>query len=117
MSKFSSGRNREVGRGRNSSTLSASTNRAPNRQGKSKSNCFGSSIQEQKMNGFMLSDSFFYLFEAGYVRAERYLTKSELKEMETFYGKFKGYVTPAEKLLEFTVCEQIEKAIERFLRG
>jgi len=56
-----------------------------------------------------------YRFEAGYVKASRYLTKPEVKELEKVYGECKGYCVSADLITEFTVCELFERAIERWM--
>jgi len=65
-------------------------------------------------------DKFFYLFQKGseflYFSSDRYLTKGELQEIERAHGvTFKAYVTPVERLCEFSICHQFEEAIEKFL--
>ncbi|WP_457569361.1 hypothetical protein [Desulfurobacterium sp.] len=51
-----------------------------------------------------------------YFSAKRYLTKTEVRKIEELYGiQFRGYVIPAERMLEFALCRQFEEAVERFV--
>ncbi len=56
-----------------------------------------------------------YRFEAGYVKASRYLAKHEIKELEELYGKCEGYCISADMVIEFAVCRLFEEAVERWL--
>ena len=55
-----------------------------------------------------------YHFDSGYLRVKRYLTKPEVKELERLYGKCRGYCISADLITVFAVCEQLERAIERW---
>jgi len=73
-------------------------------------------------NGKFQREPFYYLFvrdsEVHYLIADRYLTKAELREMEETHNlSFKGYTIPTERFCEFALCEQIERAIEKFFWG
>jgi hypothetical protein len=56
-----------------------------------------------------------YRFDAGYVKASRYLTKPEIEELEGVYGECRGYCVSADLITVFAVCELFEKVIEKWM--